>query len=72
MKSDMEKYIELYDSFGIELFPKNCVGGGIFETASFSIKIEYYENEKLEGYFGFYTEIFFDKDGNFLGQGIWE
>jgi hypothetical protein len=36
-------------------------------------KIEKFNsNEKIKGYFGFYTTFTFDEDGNFINVGIWE
>jgi len=67
MKTDLEKFIELYKSVGIELKPKDYDKKG-----SVFVVIEADDNEKTKGYFGFYTNIVFDKNGKFIEQGFYE
>lgn len=67
MKTDLEKFIELYKSIGIELATKDYdKKGSVFCT------IEAGDNDKLKGYPGFYTNIVFDVNGKFIEQGFYE
>ena len=71
--TDLEKFIDLYNSVGIELRPIIAV--------SFTYKgYQYLEIEGSvinaepgisSGYFAD-TRIYFDKEGKFIQQGIWE
>jgi hypothetical protein len=78
--TDLERFVELYQSFGIE-----CVvtyGRGRFENLTgkqITLTTDKYVNDgsvtvskKFIGYPGFYTTIFFDNDGRFISQGFWE
>jgi len=67
MKTDLEKFIDLYKIFGIKLTPKYYGKKG-----SIFINIQEGENEKLIGYYGFYTNVIFDKNGKFIEQGFYE
>jgi len=65
--TDLEKFIELYKSVGIDLPIRYEDDGMPF------LKIkEHDKNKKIIGYPWFYTDICFDKDGTFIEQGIWE
>lgn len=75
MQTDIDSFKALYRSFGIEC--KEFVGDDdsrrirLIESAHGCDENE--TGSKLfSGYYGFYTEIIFDKDGKFLGQGFWE
>jgi hypothetical protein len=64
--SDLEKFIELYKSVGIELTPDK-------EDDGLSLNLMEGEHKELVGgYMGFFTEICFDLDGKFVSQGVWE
>lgn len=86
--TDLERFIELYRSLGIE-----CIVNRITIDPQFngrSIKPEIKErqaihlggddyrdikstsSEKFDGYGGFFSNIEFDMDGNFISQGFWE
>ena len=74
-QSDLEKFIELYRSVGIELEPvvneRNKENGYQY----LEIRHSDYDGEpmpKTTGYNGFYTHIYFDESGQFIQQGIWE
>ena len=67
--TDLEKFVELYRSVGIELTPEpsNELGDGrkmLVLTAK--------ETPKVTGYTSFYTEIYFDEHGKFVEQSVWE
>lgn len=61
----LERFIELYKDFGIELKPEPCANG-------FRIVFENNEHPKLGGYIGFGTEVFFTEQGEFIQQNFWE
>jgi len=67
--TDLEKFIQLYESLGIELIPKN---GSPFNPDNFYLYLNNGDNDKFDGYSGFYSDIKFDKDGKFIKQGFWE
>lgn len=60
--TDLERFIELYDSVGIKLEPvKNWEGKTM-------LHLEVKDQPQFAGYYGLYTEIVFDNDGKFIGQ----
>lgn len=67
MKTDLEKFVELYKSFGIDLkveeFP--CEAGYV-------ITLTEGENRFFGGYARFFSEVFFDSNGKFESQAFWE
>ena len=72
--TDLEKFIKLYKSFGIEIInPRITIGneGGKYEIDLPTDVVNLGEN-KFIGYAAFYTSIEFDKDGKFIRQGFWE
>jgi hypothetical protein len=75
-KTDLEKFIELYKSVGIELKPSNKSNSGDSSADEYpdSVYLSLVEgiNEKIHGYTLFYTELEFTKEGKFIRQGIWE
>ena len=81
--TDLEKFVELYRSFGIECkvnkiitlveddrVNHNC--SVIKLNASGYSDEESTLSDKIIGYDGFYSEVVFDKEGKFIYQGIWE
>ena len=64
--TDLEKFIALYAGFGIEVQVED-VGNGIRK-----ITLEAKTHEKLVGYTGFCTDVYFGKDGEFIEQGFYE
>jgi hypothetical protein len=72
--TDLEKFIELYKSVGIELKPvvnEMDVKNG-YQYLEISNDEYGTVTEKTTGYNGFYTRIYFDESGKFIQQGIWE
>ncbi|WZL88312.1 hypothetical protein VS868_11965 [Salinimicrobium sp. 3283s] len=62
--TDLDKFLELYRSVGVE--PE-------VEKRGDNTWIKLDNNiEGVDGYHGFYTKIYFDQNGKFLSQGIWE
>jgi hypothetical protein len=69
--TDLEKFIDTYKQFGIEIktFEKTqgfveilLNGGG--DTAT--------KSEKFDGYTCYFSSIIFTKEGKFVCQGFWE
>lgn len=75
--TDLEKFIELYKSFGI-----NCLtnerwdekrGHGIIEiTLNGSYGGNTTQSAKFRGYSCFFSSVVFHEDGTFIEQGFWE
>lgn len=63
--SDLDKFIALYKELGIELEPEHRENTIVLILAEG-------DNPKLIGYGSFYSEIEFDKNGEFNEQGFWE
>lgn len=63
--TDLQRFIELYRSVGIELVPETTDDGTPWLTLKEG-------DPKVGGYLGFYTSIEFDKDGKFVQQSVWE
>lgn len=75
--TDLEKFIELYRSVGIEVQVRDVVDSKKGAVREIFIGDYYNPNipkksDKFFGYVGFYSNIEFDKDGKFIGQGFWE
>jgi hypothetical protein len=76
--SDMQKFIDLYHSVGIELEAviynpdsgKAQFGYQFLKLISVGVYDD--KNELIQGYNDFFTDIWFDKTGKFLVQCIWE
>ncbi|MCK9209277.1 MAG: hypothetical protein M0P61_00435 [Ignavibacteriaceae bacterium] len=85
-KTDLEKFVELYLSFGVQCIVKE----GIDEKSKQEVKTIRFQNtnglneygldnlpeglttsEKFDGYGDSFTLITFSKDGEFLCQGFW-
>ncbi len=64
--SDLEKFVELYKSVGIEVEVED-IGDGWKEFV-----LEAAAHEKLGGYGGFFTIIIFGKNGEFLSQSFYD
>ena len=65
-KTDLQRFIALYKSVGIELEPED------FKDGSSSLVLEAGAHEKIDGYICFFTSIDFDKDGKFIEQRVYE
>lgn len=81
--TDLEKFIALYKSLGIELEVKlsqDCSPEQREEGDIFCLELGFchYDNDKkvddrlLGGYGGFYSTIHFDAKGKFIKQSFWE
>lgn len=68
--TDMEKFVKLYKSVGIEVNPVYVTNDE--PDVSYEIILEAKTHVKLIGYTGFVTVLQFDRAGNFLQQGVWE
>lgn len=68
--TDLEKFIELYNSIGMPV--KAEAYSGNVGKAKLIIKLTAQQYPKLIGYTSFFTEILFDDEGRFILQGIWE
>lgn len=72
--TDLQKFIELYKSIGIDLIVNK--EENTQEIILFSENINGANNftysEKFEGYSSFYSIITFDLKGKFIKQGFWE
>lgn len=74
MKTDLERFVELYASFGIvcdvdDLDSGYCItllGNPIADSE------EGTRSEKLMGYNGFYSHVIFNSNGSFNNQGFYE
>ena len=70
--TDLERFVELYRSFGIEC--KVFIEGSDCERRIYlsNMSFDYATtSDKFGGYIMF-SEITFDVDGRFIGQGFWE
>ena len=67
--TDLEKFIELYKSIGITVEQEVRDDNIVLSISSWALGKE---QERLEGYSGFYTDIIFSKEGKFIKQGFWE
>ena len=65
--TDLEKFLELYRSVGIEPEINEVKNGTLLR-----LEAESSRNSPFVGYMGFYTQITFDQNGKFQNQGIWE
>ena len=77
--TDLEKFIELYKSFGIDLKQEpfeNDWGGYVDDekpvTGGHRLELCEGDSDKFVGYTGFCSEVVFDKKGKFVRQGFWE
>jgi hypothetical protein len=64
--NDLERFVELYRSVGIDLSPKKEDDGG------FRLDLVEGEHPKFDGYSYFCSIIQFDANGVFVSQGFWE
>lgn len=66
--SDLDRFVALYKSFGIELKPEAKT-----EYGKEIIVVELRADDpKFDGYTGFYSDVEFDKGGTFVRQGFGE
>ena len=77
--TDLNKFISLYKSFGIEckVMQESGDSENVYIILTEDDTTMFQDNDctnsdKFDGYRGFYTKIVFDKNGKFLIQGFWE
>lgn len=76
----LERFIELYKEVGIELdavsVDEHEDNDGRTVPAGYVLRIEndmyHPKTDKIGGYCWFFTEIYFDVNGNFVRQSFWE
>ena len=68
-KTDLERFIELYRNFGIELKPETVIHPWTKQQYQ-AVKLE--QGCGFDGHPGFYSVANFDLNGKFLDQGFWE
>jgi hypothetical protein len=64
--TDLERFIDLYKQFGIDLTYYTNKEGNI------EIKLSTYDSDKFDGYCDFHSIVEFTSDGKFIKQGFWE
>ena len=67
--TDLDKFIELYKSFDIDI--SNCIRI-IEDKKVIEIGRSYIDNPKINGYGGCATEVVFTMNGEFISQGFYE
>lgn len=84
--TDLQRFIELYKSFGIECLVRTEVWKNepglihkneplerqIIQLSGFDDGENETRSDKFVGYCGFYASVEFDMKGNFIEQGFWE
>jgi len=75
--TDLEKFVELYKSFGVDVVVDSDEVPGehqihLTEGEMFNSGKGWTEDDRFEGYSDFFTTIIFDKDGKFVSQGFYE
>lgn len=73
--TDIQRYVELYRSFGIELtvrWTEDRSQQFLWFGHHNTIDKPFDEHKSFDGYSGFYTAVFFDRDGNYLSQEFME
>ena len=71
-KTDLQKFVDLYKGFGIELSVEKCEPSNPEVEGGFSIELRQGSHPKFNGYSCFLSTVIFDKDGKFIEQGFWE
>lgn len=68
--TDKGKFMELMADFGLNLAEKPCdCDGAVSEIVIDEMENE---NDKFNGYSGFYARFLFDKEGKFIKMGVFE
>lgn len=72
--TDLEKFIDTYDQFGIKIKTSVNLKGNIeiVLDAGRVVDCDITASDKFDGYSYFYSDLEFTKDGKFLRQGFWE
>jgi len=69
--TDLEKFIDTYKQFGIEIKTYENIRGNIEITLNGDEENDT-RSDKFESYIGFVSDLEFTKEGKFLKQGFWE
>lgn len=71
--SHLTDFVQLYSRFGVTCkVNKHEEGYNVILTEDIHADITDTASEKFEGYNGFYTEVIFNHEGQFIRQGFWE
>ena len=70
--TDLEKFIDTYKQFGIEIKTCENTKGNIRITLNGCDDDTATNSNKFDGYSGFVSDLEFTKEGKFLRQGFWE
>lgn len=72
--TDLEKFIDTYKQFGIEIktFVNEKGNTEVILSKLGGWQADRTESDKLDGYSGFYSDLEFTEEGKFLRQGFWE
>jgi len=75
--TDLEKFVELYKSFGVDVVVDSCEVPGerlihLTEGGMFNSGEGWTEDDRFKGYCDFFTTVSFDEDGKFVSQGFYE
>lgn len=68
-QTDLQRFIALYKSVGIELEPRISERP---DFAHFSLRLTVGDHPQIQGYSDFETSIYFDADGKFTKQTVYE
>jgi len=69
--TDLQKFIDTYKQFGIEIKTYENRKGNIEITLN-GWEDDDTKSEKFDGYSGFVSDLEFTKEGKFIRQGFWE
>lgn len=70
--TDLEKFIDTYKQFGIDIKTYENENGNIEITLNNGYDGNSTESDKFDGYQSFFSDLEFTKEGKFLRQGFWE
>ncbi len=70
-KTDLDKFKELYKSLDIELIVEEKEEVLLVKMSRTVIGTDFTYSTKFKGCSGFYSDIQFTKEGEFIDQGFW-
>lgn len=70
-KTDLDKFKELYKSLDIELTVEEKEEVLLVKMSRTVIGTDFTYSTKFKGWSGFYSDIQFTKEGEFIDQGFW-
>ena len=76
--NDLDRFLALYESLGINLGRGDAADeiilymGDEHYCDEYGVKGYKKDDEKFDGYIGFFSTVRFTKDGKFIKQGFWE